>query len=69
MSHVPKEHKISETNSNIKRQFYRLETILAIQHEWKITLPVNNKCHEKYAVQIFRLSYCNLNPHPLSFCG
>ena len=44
------------------------ETILAIQHEWKVTLCVINKCLEKYLVQNAHLNYCNFNPYPLFFC-
>ena len=44
------------------------ETILAIQHEWKVTLCVINKCLEKYLVQNAHLNYCNFNPYLLFFC-
>ena len=59
---------MASKNKNILQNICRPETILAIHHEWKVTLPVRNKCHEKYLVQNIHLNYWNFNPHPLFFC-
>ena len=58
---------MTSKNKNILQNICRPETILAIQHEWKVTLPVRNKCHEKYLVQNVHLNYCNFNPIPSYF--